>query len=731
MIVARTASCHHESGRREQRPVRDWSDSAAYVLLGEPGGGKTTTFKAEAAAAGDTGVYVSARSLINAPQPDWRDRTLFIDALDVVRAGAGTPLAAIDEVVRTLSKLGRPRFRLACREAEWLRSDRSTLEAVAPGGNVTVLQLDALTEADQDALLLARSVADPLRFRFQAASHGVAAFLGNPLLLDMLVQAVAIGAGWPARRETLFRHACRQMAEEHDDAIRDATGRQQAPIDTVLRDAGLLCALHLLADISGFTAYPIRSAGASSGPMAITDLPPALGLHDATTALKSKLFVTEAGHIEPRHRSIASYLAAVALADRIEHHGMPVSRVLAWLSGADGGIVEPLRELAAWLGALSAASRSALIERDPLGCLLYGDAQALGTDDRRALLAALRVAADTYPGFRYAGVEWGHIPEQAFGVLAVAEMLPELTAVLTRPDRSAAHRALLDCVLDGLQHGEKLPALLVPLEAIVRDASYSEGNRVTALQAWLVLAGAGHLQAKVLLADIGSGAIADPDDRMLGHLLLAMYPVPLDAAQVMQHFKLRPQIQHFGVYESFWSAEVITRTPEDQRGTLADRLVALQLDKRVLQSDFSARRWLLQIVAAALHAQGATVPAAQLVQWLQLALDEHGLSMIDSDTDKAAIRNWLEANPAAREAAYRQQLNIADSEGLANRNTLWRCEAVLHGSRNPPGWPQVMLSIAASARSAAIAEHAFVSAATSALWGMGSSASHGTKSPAG
>ena len=91
LIVARTATCRDDAERIEQRPIRGWSTTDAYVLLGEPGGGKTTAFLTERAAAGTSGVYVRARDLINAPQPDWCGKTLFIDALDVVRAGAGTP----------------------------------------------------------------------------------------------------------------------------------------------------------------------------------------------------------------------------------------------------------------------------------------------------------------------------------------------------------------------------------------------------------------------------------------------------------------------------------------------------------------------------------------------------------------------------------------------------------------------------------------------------------------
>ena len=80
--------------------------------------------------------------------PEWREKTLFIDGLDEVRArrrqGAHT---SSDQLRKTSStQLGKPRFRLSCRQADWLGTyDQERLESVSPDSKVKVLRLDPLT----------------------------------------------------------------------------------------------------------------------------------------------------------------------------------------------------------------------------------------------------------------------------------------------------------------------------------------------------------------------------------------------------------------------------------------------------------------------------------------------------------------------------------------------------------------------------------------------------------
>lgn len=111
-----------QQGRNSvSQPLARFRDTPAYVLLGDPGSGKTTAFEVESEAT-EKGYLISARVFLRtfdaSTHTEWRDRTLFIDGLDEVRAGALDARIPFDEILRRIGMLGKPRFRLSCRQAD-------------------------------------------------------------------------------------------------------------------------------------------------------------------------------------------------------------------------------------------------------------------------------------------------------------------------------------------------------------------------------------------------------------------------------------------------------------------------------------------------------------------------------------------------------------------------------------------------------------------------------------
>jgi hypothetical protein len=128
-----------------EQALSDFRLTPAWVLLGEPGAGKSEALNIEAHETG--GHYLTARELITAnPVPEqWRGKTLFIDALDESRAEGVDSLAL--RISNQLRILDYPPFRLACRAADWYGpSDRADLQQLSPNGKLVTLAAKEIDE---------------------------------------------------------------------------------------------------------------------------------------------------------------------------------------------------------------------------------------------------------------------------------------------------------------------------------------------------------------------------------------------------------------------------------------------------------------------------------------------------------------------------------------------------------------------------------------------------------
>ena len=266
MIVSRTCTeISRRDGERPQpgeersRPLKEFREVPAYVLVGDPGVGKTTAFEVECEALGGEACLVTARDFLTFdPQnhPEWRGKTLFIDGLDEVRAGTSNVRTPFDQVRRKLDALGKPCFRLSCREADWLgENDRRHLVSVSPDSAVRVLRLDPLTDEDVPSILHARGdILDVEAFIAAARELGIDGLLANPQTLEMLADVVADRGEWPKSRLQTFEMACGQIVREHNDEHQAAQGLNSTQAtDQLLDAAGRLCALQLISGVAGYT----------------------------------------------------------------------------------------------------------------------------------------------------------------------------------------------------------------------------------------------------------------------------------------------------------------------------------------------------------------------------------------------------------------------------------------------------------------------------------------------
>lgn len=657
MLVARrvlkVAETQDEEHRPEELPLDNFRMTPAWVLLGEPGAGKSEALK-QAALEVD-GVYVTVNELINTTPPleEWREKKLFIDALDEARSAGANSLPL--RIRQQLLRLGKPAFRLSCRAADWYGSaDIADLQGASPDGLLTVLQLCPLSGEDIQQILHSNyNVIDPKAFIEQAERHGIAALLSNPQMLGLMARAVS-GKKWPESRSEVYRLACEKLAEENNVRHRQTSEAKAVDNETLLKAAGQLFAVQLLSSKAGISS---DSDSSDNNYPELNQFKPEIPAA-ARRALQSALFTPAPGnvdHLIPHHRSIAEYLAARWLADKLDRESLPHGRLLNLLLGFDGGVVADLRGLLAWLAQQSTSIRRRLIEADPLGIVLYGDVGPFSTADKRYLLQALRQQAERFPGYRW------HLWQDMSGFRALADesLLEDFQRILLAPERDEATQSHMDCVLDILEYGHADATLAAPLLAMIKDASLWPRLRNSALSIWLKMAHPA--ESKSLLSQICSGYIEDEDDDLLSQLLDRMYPDYLMAEDLLDCLHPPKNTHLIGGYRMFLEHGLSERTPTDQLPALLDGLRAKSDLFDEDRTEGMLSRSVDRLLARTLKELGERATGEQLFNWLGVGANQHGYFSREQDS-RLQIQNWLEQHPEKYKAVLTQCVQAIASD---------------------------------------------------------------------
>ena len=640
-----------EAGDDRSRPLAAFRDAGAFVLLGDPGAGKTCEFRREVEALGAEALFLPARDFLAFAKTravPWSGKTLFVDGLDEIRAGKGDPRTPLDEIRRRLDALGRPRFRLSCRAADWLGTgDWERLRAVSPDETLTVLRLDPLRDADIVSLLETRlHGGNPSDFLQSAREQGLSGWLRNPQGLEILIEAFAAGRGWPASRREAFEIACLRMAGERNSEHRDsATDPPNAA--EVLDAAAELCAAVLL---SGAAGCSLDASLSGDDYPALDHFRPTDG-NLARAALATPLF-TAAGpaarQFAPNRRQLAEFLGARNLARRVES-GLPVGRVFALMTAPDGAAPTPLRGLAAWLAAHCRPARARLIERDPVGIAAYGDIHDFSPAEKARLLNRVH---DQDPK-----LDAGRLPEDALRLLAVPDLAPVLRQILESPGRADADQVVTGFVLRALALGEPMPEFADLLIGIARDETrWSVANR-RALDAFFHNCGGEEERregARRLLHDIRRGAVRDLDREMLGTLLSRAYPEEIPPGEIWNYLLDQPH-ELIGRYLLFWRRDLLENTPEEFLPDLLEALGARLPGLRAALHGQFLDDLPLRLVARTLECVGDRTPVPRLHDWLRIGAG-HWPGRLRASESVRAIRTFLERRPDLHKALWLEGL---------------------------------------------------------------------------
>ncbi len=639
-------------------PLGVYSDTAAYVLIAEPGAGKTVAFETEAARQG--GIYETVRNFLRLDKPEWRGRTLFLDGLDESRAGPGDARTPLDDVIRKLDSLGRPPFRLSCRWRDWLAAnDKEGLREVSPDHAVAVIRLDPLSRSDITQILVKNhGVTDPERFVDAARQRGIDNLLTNPQNLDLLARAVAQGK-WPESRRDTFEQACRILVREPNNEHL-AADPSTADANALLEAAGRLCAVQILAGNAGYTlpdlAEPDKEYPSVTEVAADTDA-------WSRRVLGTRLFsgVSE-GQLAPVHRQIAEYLAARHISSRLDD-GLPLTRVLSLITGFDGELLPGLKNFASWLAVHNKGSRRCLSRLDPSGLIHAADRDTYSPEEKREIVLNLRREWDHNS---YASRSVGRVA--GIGAIVSPELEETLREIFSGDQRDHVHQCYILLLVQMLADGDPLPALADVLEAIVRDSTWYPSVRSGALDVLTGYAERGSFSSaalNTLMRDIDGGSVEDPGDELLGILLKHLFPRILTMQDVLPYLRAPRLTEHTGEYSRFWTEHVIRQSTPEQLAELLDA-VAANRDrfKSFMHGEVGTftrmARLPVETLDRFLRDSRGDMDAHRLYNWLRLFSDS-GFETIDRDM--ASLQFGLRRNRETLKALIAHGVNECMARG--------------------------------------------------------------------
>ncbi|MCY3849178.1 MAG: hypothetical protein OXF75_00070 [Acidimicrobiaceae bacterium] len=649
------------TGYMGSQPLSAFRDVPAYVLLGEPGSGKTTEFQQERMVLGDAAEFISARRFAKADiaaHPEWRDKVLFIDGLDETRSDTHRNTTALDEIQSRLDALGNPSFRISCRVADWLGSvDRKPLTDVSPNDSVASLILDPLDRSAVHKYLKSKhDVEDPAAFIGEIRASGMEFMLGNPQLLGLVVKSASGADGLPSSRQEVFEFACRELVTEHNPNHPRST--LTCSPDALLEAAMRLCAIQLLANKDGYRLSSVPGD------------PNFIGINEITSdaddtsdgVVSTNLFRGAAEqHIAPVHRQVAEYLGARYLADLVDSGTVSAGRICAALLSPVGGrVVTDLRGLVAWLGTLSASARSLLIAADPVGMALYGDISEWPVGDRRKLLDCL---VDQTQPRDFWGSTWFDSTEHryrdavawSFRGLCKPDMTSSVAELLDKSATGDHASHITELALRSLAEAEaiwleELRCLLPKVESLMFDTALDPEVRRAAIDAFNRIAPTDEKAEQTLLEVLDSVGSLDADDsdrELTGTLLRLLYPKVVSPRNVWQYSFEGPGIPIGGRYWRFWNDVLAEGSDVDELRELLDAFARESsrdpADSGPRSLDDVPWRMLERLTSES----ESLLPVADLYRWLCSVTGDLRNFGYQSQQNKQSMQQWLGDNPDA------------------------------------------------------------------------------------
>jgi len=536
--------------------LSDFENVPGYVLLGEPGMGKSSEFHREAKRVGGN-APVSAHDLIHRGQefyPKWKNGVVFIEDIDQVRTNDRSLGSVLKQIASCLQELGNPPFRISCRTASWLSAeDLTDLHLWIQTEKIQILLLNPPT-MDEVCEFISTKGLNPTALIPQAEEQNIRSFLFNPFLLITLLDQVE-HKSWPSNQREAFKMACTQMMKKHrqseDYPVESSCSVSE--IDAVFRCAGLLSSLMLITNHKGWSFESSNHSQILSINDISTDNPKIL-----SKALSSNLFWGSPDCRVPSHRMYAEFLAAYYLNEQICHEKI-AHQILLLLTGKHQSPFLDLQGITGWLVTLNPYMREILLEKDPIATAFYGQINHLTIGERESLLKNIAWSIDLNR----------RSPSRKILRSMAHHHLSSLVSVIhLSSDRSEKRQLLAYDLMSGVQQfpHQKSHVSLDTQDnlsdryqenwlTIVYDATWNDNIRCLALkEGHRVLKDASNFEFlfRGILKDLKEKRLLDTKNHLLGTLLHLLYPNNVSPSELLDFLIDGPVGFHHNSYMEFW-----------------------------------------------------------------------------------------------------------------------------------------------------------------------------------
>jgi hypothetical protein len=620
-----------------------------FVLLAEPGMGKTSVFKAMATM--QAAKYITANDLLIEDEFDGvcAEHPLYIDALDEARAADGT--GVLSAVRKKLRKFKISNFRLACRAADWNSgTDNEDIAYLAADEKCPAFVLEPLDDSQIRKVAKIHGVDDVGTFLKKIDDARLGEILGNPQSLFLLTAVFKDDENQlPESSSELLSVAC-------DYLLKEVNRRHQKnhPQESLYQAAGWLCAVLLLSNNERIT-FEQQDSASISGTFSFLDLNLTEDLspnEDVIRAIvKRRLFKSDRGNYAPVHRTVAEFLAARYLNDRM-NKGLIPSRLLSLFLIDGKALVSNLRGLTGQLYTICKSIRQPLLSVDPHAILMYGNLEQLEVSYRRELIQALSLTESFSYSFNLLN------RAAAFGPLAAEDMHDFLQSWLRDFSNQAKNFSVTESqetvariVLTALKTSKLSTNFATVLDTLIRNETLKKDIRERALLALNAGFHGANAFVQRIANDINSRRVSDLGSVLLDCALEKLYPTIISPDEIFDYaataYKNNPRSYRPDFFNFFFKE----LTGEEHLLSLASALAQryadydfyTQPDRAEWRTDLPAR----DLITRAILRFGTQVATTTLSLWLQLALDLElgGRRSGEAEGNKRNLASWQNNNP--------------------------------------------------------------------------------------